>query len=477
MPINITALNYALDAFGYANGSDSIEVFANKSLKRAVIDLLRSYSDPEAVFIGSLLTDTLRLFPVGISQIKIRLDTAQIVIESNPKWISYLATLGVEYLIRELRHCLMHLVLMHPDLIKAHPEGVDCSAANIAMDIDINEYLSGQHAYSNIRPLCPACLKAYKDKQGAISNTPSVIAKSGCRLCHGAGHLANDRSMLTKVSNIHSGSSFSLPYGHKIGNYRAIMQQVLAMPAKFFDSSYFPSIHDLADPLIPFENSYDKSLAISAMNHAYAQAQSHAKGSGAGSLLSLFNELRREKKVPYLLRLRGVLGASMKDESEPTRYRPNRRFGYEYPGSKSIPKQRYVFAIDTSGSVSLEEVKKVMNEFLNIAQYSDKIECRVIFFHHKVYYDKEILDYKEEDLSKLQSGGTDFDAVFEAVYTDEKAKERGPAVLVFHTDGYCDIGFKRRNVRGSVHWLITKGGTVSEVKRWDKEASIIMLEE
>lgn len=483
--LNLESLNDALDKFGYGAPEANPEVIANRALKRATITLLTRVSDPEAIFIGAMLTDTMRIMSYDTLFIDVKLNASTVVIEANPKWVAYLDSISdsTDYLIRELRHCLMHLVLMHPESIKAYKDNNSRAMADLAMDVEINDYLSRHPSYSHIRPLCPECLYKYKTLNKKISLIPGDIASKSCHLCYGAGHLANDEvrvicaAMAATSQKYSSPPKFKLPYGHTIGNHKSILPEIEALSKEFLSADGSPNIYELTqgNAVTEFENSYDKSLAISALNHAYAQTKSHSKGGSPGGLLDIFSKLRKEKKVPYLLRLRGVLGASMRDESEATRYRPNRRFGYDYPGSKSIPKQRYVFAIDTSGSVPLDELKKILNEFTNISNYSDKIECRVLFFHHDVYYDKEIKDYSEADLKNLQSGGTNFDRVLSAVY-DDKSKERGPAVLVFYTDGYCSIRFEKRKVQGSVHWLITKDGSVSDIKRWDKDASVIMLE-
>jgi len=474
---DLRRLNAALDAHGYLNGNEPLDVYAQRAIKQAAIALLKSASDPEAIFIGALLTDTLRIFRPETYMMEVKIQGSQLTIDSNLRWVAYLNSLGNAFLIRELRHNLMHLILAHPENIKMHSEGLDNCLANLAMDICINEYISAIPAFASAQPLCPECLLKYKagNKNKPLPE-PNMIGDKSCSICFGVGALRNDFRAIKIINEQHKGRAISRPYEFNVANYRATQSALRNMEKAALDAKNSPSVYDLVDALVPYDSAYEKSVAQSIMNHAYSQSQSYDLNGESGGLLDIFKDLRKEKKVPYLMRLRGVLGASMKDEGEPTRYRPNRRFGYEYPGTKAIPKQRYVFAIDTSGSVPLDEVKKVINEFLNISAYSDKIECRVIFFHHGVYYDKEIKDYSEKDLKALQSGGTNFDNVFEAVFGKSDKKERGPAVLVMHTDGYCSISFSKSKINGGVHWLITKDGSSSYVKDWDRNAEIIRID-
>lgn len=451
----------------------NIPAQALRAMTRAAIDLLRDNSDPEAIFLGTLLTDIRKLVDPEVSGFKFYMDGGQLVIEANPNWVVYLENLHLDALKRALKHELMHLVLHHPENLKLHADPNDKKLAVLAMDLGINGYLSDKANSAASVAHCPWCMLHFSEEK-PIQLSPGVrqirVNKS-CEACDGTGALHNTFQRINnrlKANNI----TVRPPLGQLIGNYRKVLESIKQQVPE----SLQYRLMDMSQPLLEYQDTYEEMVVTSMANHAYAQSESFTKGNNPGSLLSIFKELRREKKVPYLLKVRGVLGASMKDEGESTRYRPNRRFGYEYPGTKSVPKQRYVFAVDTSGSVPLDEIKKIVNEFLNIAEYSDKIECRIIFFHHNVYYDKEVKEYTESDLNKLQSGGTDFDKVLEQVFLDKDKREKDPAVLMMYTDGYCSINFDRKKVRGNVYWLLMPEGDSRHIKRWDKDAEIIRVD-
>jgi len=217
-----------------------------------------------------------------------------------------------------------------------------------------------------------------------------------------------------------------------------------------------------------------------------------------GGILAQFMEKIKPVSVSYIMTLKGMLSASMGTGKVATRYRPNRRFGYKYPGKRSFPKMKYIVAIDTSGSVSPKEVAEVLGELLALKQFSTEVECRVILFHHEVWADIDLETFDLEEFSvKFQSGGTDFDCVLRRVFsgaTADQETRRRPveaedqltghreivaaeqqAMLVMMTDGYCGISFDKQKVQGRIVWLITKGGTKRDVLNWDANAEVLEL--
>ncbi len=457
-------------------GVENIQVQSLHAIKRATIELLRNALDPEAVFLGTLVTDIQKINNVNIARFALEVNAGHLVLEVNPYWVCYLEKLGISYVARELRHELTHIVLMHPENIKLYSDKLQHCAVSIGMNICVNEYLNKLSAMHNANPPCPACMRQKYGNKIAVDVTGlQNMADANCPICFGTGDL--DISM-HKVGKIYKkyGGSISRPYHTSAFDYKGFAKAIVsAVPSGALSEDNHPNIYDLAESMLEYKDNYSKAVVNSLVHHALSQATGFNKSDSPGSLLDLLKTMRREKGVPYLLQIKGVLGASMRDESTATRFRPNRRFGYEYPGSKSVPKQRYVFAIDTSGSLPLDELKKMLNEFLNIRAYSDKIECRIIFFHHNVYYDKEVLDYKDSDLSKMESGGTDFDKVLQAVYLDKDSKECGDAVLMIYTDGYCSINTSRNKIGRSVYWLLTPDGDTGYIRKWDRDARIIRV--
>lgn len=112
-----------------------------------------------------------------------------------------------------------------------------------------------------------------------------------------------------------------------------------------------------------------------------------------------------------------------------TRRKPNRRFG-SGPALKIKQKKRTLVAIDTSGSVSKEDLLEFFNEIHHIYKsgtYIDIAECDAKI--HRVY------EYKgeRENIEVKGRGGTDFEPVMQ--YLLEHRNEY--ANLIYLTDGEC----------------------------------------
>jgi predicted metal-dependent peptidase len=88
-----------------------------------------------------------------------------------------------------------------------------------------------------------------------------------------------------------------------------------------------------------------------------------------------------------------------------------------------------VCAIDTSGSVSNDQITRFLSECSEILRLTGG-KMRVLLFDHGVYFDEEVEDF-QSDVVQMQRGGTDFQKVFE--HLDEEK----PNMLVFFTDLYA----------------------------------------
>ena len=112
-----------------------------------------------------------------------------------------------------------------------------------------------------------------------------------------------------------------------------------------------------------------------------------------------------------------------------TRRKPNRRFN-SGPALKIKPKKRTLVAIDTSGSVSNEDLKEFFNEIQHIYKsgtYVDIIECDTKI--HRVYEYKGI----KENIEVQGRGGTDFEPVMQYLNQHKTSY----ANLIYLTDGEC----------------------------------------
>lgn len=120
------------------------------------------------------------------------------------------------------------------------------------------------------------------------------------------------------------------------------------------------------------------------------------------------------------------------------------------PGVEKSQRVMGLIAIDTSGSISREELTQFISEIKWIAR-NYQIDIETIVCDAEVH---SILRLRsQKDLEKLElkgGGGTDFTPVF------DEANKRNPKFLIFFTDGYGTFPEKRPNY--PVIWVVTERG-------------------
>lgn len=137
--------------------------------------------------------------------------------------------------------------------------------------------------------------------------------------------------------------------------------------------------------------------------------------------------------------------------------RKNKRLGFKAPGTKVGDLPKLELHLDTSGSISVEE----LNEFLEIVDQFLKVgarKCNLSFFHTDLYGRQQYKMGTKIDRKEIQSGGTDLTKTLEDVF-----KRRGDLSIII-TDGcYSDVQVESWMKPGApfpqVLWIISKGGT------------------
>jgi predicted metal-dependent peptidase len=137
--------------------------------------------------------------------------------------------------------------------------------------------------------------------------------------------------------------------------------------------------------------------------------------------------------------------------------RKSKRFGFKAPGTKVGELPKLELHLDTSGSVSIEE----LNEFLEIVDQFLKVgarKCNIAFFHTESYGRQSYKMGTKIDRNQIQSGGTDLTKTLEDIFT-----RRGDLSIII-TDGcYGDVPVESWMKPGQqfpqVLWIISKGGT------------------
>jgi predicted metal-dependent peptidase len=174
------------------------------------------------------------------------------------------------------------------------------------------------------------------------------------------------------------------------------------------------------------------------------------KEGGIGSVPAQVRELIKQltkPQVDWKLVLRRFLAKASLALIASSRKRRNKRFGIIYPGSKTYPKLDLVTAIDTSGSISNDQLDMFFGELRGI----NNANCRITVIECDAAIGKE---YEYTAKTVIQDvtgrGGTSFSPVFKRC---EKIK---PDCLIYLTDGMNYDHGEVRKPNFPVLWALTR---------------------
>ena len=126
--------------------------------------------------------------------------------------------------------------------------------------------------------------------------------------------------------------------------------------------------------------------------------------------------------------------------------RPNRRYGLFEAGSKSGLGKKLIIGVDTSGSMSTEEIRHILAECH--AMLKCGVEAKIMFFDTQVHSTIKLT--RGCAISECGRGGTDFADFF------TKASKQKPDGIVVFTDG--DDGSSLKDVtKAQVLWVLVAG--------------------
>lgn len=178
-----------------------------------------------------------------------------------------------------------------------------------------------------------------------------------------------------------------------------------------------------------------------------------------GHIKDLLEELKARRAE---LNYKALILAAMKKHAaghnrKNTWTRPNRRFGNIAPGTKVGDLPKLHLALDTSGSISTEE----LNEFLEIVDQFLKVgarKCNLTLFHTAQYYSEEYKINTKLEKSKVESGGTELTETMADIW------KRRPDLSIVITDGcYGNVDVEKWMKPGQkwpeTLFIISEGGS------------------
>jgi predicted metal-dependent peptidase len=322
-----------------------------------------------------------------------------------------------------LKHELLHIAFFH--ICSEHP-GYDKKLSNIAMDLEINQYIDGINLPDG------GC--TIKTDPFVQLNLPEKVG----------WHTYYDLIKNELDNNPDSESSQRI---QQMMDDQGSGQSHTQMGDMIPDHESWGEFENLSDA--------EKKLIEKQTEHVLSEIKEQvekSRGNIPGELKSILERLnvKEPPKFDWKGYLRRFTGGSQKVYTKKLRRKFNKRFE-ENPGLKIKQRRHILVAIDTSGSVSDKELKEFFHEIDHINKTGSDIT--VIQCDTSISY---IGEYRRgQELVVHGRGGTSFDPVLE-YYNANTGKY---TCLVYLTDGECDTDI---NVKGKMLWVISTRGSINK---------------
>jgi len=323
-----------------------------------------------------------------------------------------------------LKHELLHIAFGH---LTTFFKFTDKRLANVAMDMEINQYIDKEYLpeggididnYNDIELDRKAGARYYYDKLKQLQDEKDKNGTCG------------DSDMDQLLEDIQNGNT----------------------P----DHSTWEDFEDLTEA--------EKKLIEKQLQKVLSDAKEQTlkkRGTIPGEIEGV---IVVEEIVPPKFDWRGFIrrftGVSTKVFTKKIRRKENRRFS-DNPGLKVKMRQHMLLAIDTSGSVSDDELREFMSEIYHI--YKCGVDITVVQCDTSI---RSIEPYTGKfEMKAYGRGGTEFDPVLE--YFNENLRKY--TSLVYFTDGECYTSVRPK---GNVLWVLSERSYMND----DLPGKVIKLE-
>ena len=323
-----------------------------------------------------------------------------------------------------LKHELLHIAFGH---LVSFSSFSNKKLANVAMDMEINQYIEASWL-----PEGGINIDDYTDIQ--------LDRKAGCRYYY-------DQLLRLQDEKDKNGTSGDQEMDNLLDNIAS---------GDIPDHSTWEEFEDMSDA--------EKKLIEKQVQKILQDAKEQTvkkRGSVPGEIegLIVLDEVTKAK-FDWRGYLRRFTGTSTKIFTKKIRRKENHRYE-DNPGLKIKMRQHMLLAIDTSGSVSNDELSEFMNEIHHI--HKAGVDITIVQCDTSI---RSIEPYKgKNDLKVHGRGGTEFDPVLD-YYNANIGKYTS---LVYFTDGECYTSVKPKN---RVLWVLSERSEMNE----DLPGQVIKLE-
>ena len=364
-------------------------------------------------FYGLLLMSLNKIWSDKLPTAGVRLKGINYELAINP---SFWESLPMEQKIGVLKHELLHIGFFH---LVNFTNYSNKKVLNIAMDLEINQYIE----------------RSWLPEDGMFLDTFPELdleERKGTRYYYDKlMELAQEQeeTMQCIMNAISNGESeCELPNGQKIN-----------IPDHDWDE-----IEQLDEAT--------KKLIESQTKHIVEQVADQvqkSRGTVPGEFAEILERLRHidPPKFDWKGYMRRFAGRSIKTYTKKSRRKYNKRLP-DNPGLKIKRHKHILAAIDTSGSVSTNELKEFLSELYHMKKTGSEvtiIECDTAISYIGKFDPKK-------DLEIHGRGGTDFQPVID--YYNEHQKEY--SCLFYFTDGECSAP---EGAKGNILWVLSSRGS------------------
>jgi predicted metal-dependent peptidase len=160
------------------------------------------------------------------------------------------------------------------------------------------------------------------------------------------------------------------------------------------------------------------------------------------------------------------IGKSTKYKLSKTFYRPNKRWGEVFPGSKKKYEGIINIAIDTSGSVNNKTLSSFFEHLIKQSKKNKDLQYNLVLYNSIVY--QIIYNWKPKDgMPNIKKSGTNFRVAIDSLYELFKINK---GLNIMFTDGECECPLKKNystEFANNMCWVIWPGGDAASGKWGD----------
>ena len=354
-----------------------------------------------------------------------------------------------------LKHELLHIAFGH---LTTFFKFTDRKLANVAMDMEINQYIDRswlpggdytKEEFDTLKASIVSELESAKENDAPQEELQVIASKLPSR-----GIMIEDYTEMNLATK--AGCRY---YYDKLREAKEEKQQNGTCGCDAMDEL----LDNIDSGDVPDHSTWDEFEDLTEAEHKLIEKQlqkvlSDAKEQTVKKRGNVPGEIEGviiiEKIVPPKFDWRGYIrrftGVSTKVYTKKIRRKENKRFDAN-PGLKVKMRQHMLLAIDTSGSVSDNELREFMGEMHHI--YRCGVDITVVQCDTMI---RSVEPYRGKfEMTVLGRGGTEFDPVLEYF----NANLNKYTSLVYFTDGECNVDVKPR---GNVLWVLSEESCMNE---------------